>query len=143
MARRANPLYTVRVDRQRTERLLTEHFSGDPEVAAIYLFGSVATGRSHATSDVDVGVLYRKPPAPTLLGQPFSQEAALSERLGHPVQLVVMNSAPVDLVHRILRDGIVLAERDKSIRIAFEVRARNAFFDLLPTLRAYRNRASS
>jgi hypothetical protein len=54
------------------------------------------------------------------------------------VQLIVMNSAPVDLVHRILRDGVLLVEHDKSARIAFEVRARNDFFDLLPALQQYR-----
>ena len=49
-----------------------------------------------------------------------------------------MNGAPVDLVHRILRDGRLLVERDRSARIAFEVRARNEYFDLLPMLRLYR-----
>src|SRR5262249_50758929 len=110
---------------------------------AAYLFGSVATGRARPDSDVDIGVLYRSALPATLQGQPFAQEAELSERLGCPVQIIVMNSAPVDLVHRILRDGILLAEHDKRVRIAFEVHARNAYFDLLPTLRAYRSRASS
>jgi predicted nucleotidyltransferase len=118
--------------------VLAEHFESHPEVAAAYLFGSVALERSRPDSDVDVGVLYRTTPPATLLGQPFLQEAELSERIGRPVQLIVMNSAPVDLVHRILRDGVLLVEHDKSARIAFEVRARNDFFDLLPVLQQYR-----
>jgi hypothetical protein len=44
----------------------------------------------------------------------------------------------VDLVHRVLRDGVLLLERDRSARIRFEVRARNDYFDLLPHLRRYR-----
>jgi len=51
---------------------------------------------------------------------------------------VVLNRAPVDLVHRVLRDGILLLDRDPSGRIRFEVRARNEYFDLLPHLRRYR-----
>ena len=131
------------MDRKRAERVLTEHFQSHPEVAAVYLFGSVAVERSRPDSDVDVGVLYRTAPPATLLGQPYAQEAELGERLGCPVQLVVMNSAPVDLVHRILRDGVLLVEHDRSARIAFEVRARNAFFDLLPVLRQYRKAVSA
>jgi len=44
----------------------------------------------------------------------------------------------VDLVHRVLRDSLLLAERDRSARIRFEVRSRNEYFDLLPFLRRYR-----
>ena len=46
-------------------RLRTFFESRAPEVAAAYLFGSVARGTSRATSDVDVGVLPARPPAAT------------------------------------------------------------------------------
>ncbi len=93
-------------------------------------------------SDIDVGVLYRSTPAPTLEAQPFGDEAALSELFARSVQVVAMNSAPVDLVHRILRDGILVLDLDRSRRIAFEVRSRNEYFDLLPRLREYRRRVA-
>jgi hypothetical protein len=48
----------------------------------------------------------------------------------------------LDLVHRILVEGILVHERDRSRRIAFEVRARNEYFDMLPILERYRKRAS-
>ncbi len=47
--------------------------------------------------------------------------ADLEERLGQAVDLVVLNRAPVDLIHRVLRDGILVYERDRSARIRFEV----------------------
>ena len=120
-------------------KVLSEFFAANPaNVAAVYLFGSVARGSASQTSDVDVGVLYSRPPAATLLGQPFDIEADLSAKLGRPVQVVPMNGAPVDLIHRILRDGILVFEADRSARIAFEVRTRNEYFDLLPMLRLYR-----
>ncbi len=53
--------------------------------------------------------------------------------------MVVLNRAPADLVHRILRDGILLVENDAAARVAFEVNKRNEYFDLLPNLREYRN----
>ncbi|MCP4664691.1 MAG: nucleotidyltransferase domain-containing protein [bacterium] len=77
---------------------------------AVYLFGSVARGTPHAGSDVDVGVLMAQPPPRTLEG--LELEGELEKLLGHPVQLVVLNRAPVDLIHRVLRDGKLLLDAD-------------------------------
>jgi uncharacterized protein len=130
------------VDRGTIERIVGEYFaSRGSEIAAIYLYGSVARGSDRADSDVDLGILYRTPPPSTLIGQPFGAEADLSERVGRAVHIVVMNGAPPDLVHRILRDGRLLLDNDRSARIAFEVRARMEYFDLLPILRLYRRHA--
>ena len=66
------------------------------------------------------------------------------EELGVPYQLMTLDRAknehraPTDLVHRVLRDGRLVLERDRSARIAFEVRARNEYFDMQPILRRYR-----
>ena len=47
---------------------LAEYFRGDEAVAAVYLFGSVATGRAKRGSDIDVGVLFQNAPPATMLG---------------------------------------------------------------------------
>jgi predicted nucleotidyltransferase len=111
-----------------------------PGLVAAYLFGSSARGDSRPDSDIDVALLYERPPPATLEAQPFVLAADLSSVLGRSVDLVVMNSAPPDLVHRVLRDGRLIVEHDRSARIAFEVRARSVYFDLLPALRRYRRR---
>jgi predicted nucleotidyltransferase len=110
-------------------------------IAAAYLFGSVARGTSTAASDVDVGVLFSEDPPATLSGLHLGLEAELERAVGAPVQLVVLNRAPCDLVHRILRDGVAVFDRDPSRRIRFEVRARNTYFDLKPHLDRYRRRS--
>ena len=107
-------------------------------VVAAYLFGSFARGTGRPDSDVDIAVLYAKPPAPTLEAQPFRLEGDLERAIGQPVQVVNLHSAPIDLVHRVLRDGKVLLDRDRRSRIAFEVRTRNEYFDFEPVLRRYR-----
>jgi predicted nucleotidyltransferase len=126
------------VDPSRPEQVITDYYAGKPGVVAVYLFGSFGRGTARDDSDVDVGVLYESSRPAQLMAQPFGDEAALSERLARSVQVVEMNRAPPDLVHRIMRDGILLIEANKSRRIAFEVQARNAYFDLLPVLREYR-----
>jgi predicted nucleotidyltransferase len=130
------------MDRLALQHALEERLGADPNVAAVYLFGSQARGTARAGSDVDLGILYRTAPKSTLLDQPFELMAQLASALGEPIDIVVMNTAPVDLVHRILRDGQILLEPDRSKRIAFEVQARNAYFDLLPILQRYRRKSA-
>ena len=110
--------------------------AGD-DVACAYLFGSTARGEARAGSDVDLAVLYEPAPPRTLMG---GSELAvrLEKELRRTVDLVILNRAPPDLVHRILRDGQLLLERDAPARIRFEVRSRNEYFDVLPYLNEYR-----
>ena len=107
-------------------------------IVAVYLYGSRARGTARPASDVDLGILYREDPAMTLEGLPLDLEADLERALGVPVQIVALNQAPVDLIHRVLRDGKLILDRDRSRRIRFEVKARNEFFDLRPILERYR-----
>jgi predicted nucleotidyltransferase len=109
-----------------------------PAIIAVYLYGSRARGMATPTSDVDLAILYAEAPPPSLEGLPLDLEADLERLVGLPVQALVLNQAPVDLVHRVLRDGKLLVDRDRSRRIRFEVKARNEFFDFQPTLARYR-----
>jgi predicted nucleotidyltransferase len=127
------------VDRAAAEQALRACFAREHHgVVAAYLYGSVARGTSRSGSDVDIAVLYAGDPPVSLAGLPLGLEAELERLLGVPVQVVVLNRAPVDLIHRVLRDGALLVDRDPSARIRFEVKARNEFFDLQPILARYR-----
>jgi predicted nucleotidyltransferase len=114
-----------------------EHVTG---IAAAYLFGSESTGRATGSSDVDVAVLFDQPPAPLLNGPAAALQDGLERCLGRPVDLVVLNEAPADLVHRVLRDGVLLVDCNRSSRIRFEVARRNEYFDLESVRRTYRKR---
>jgi hypothetical protein len=41
-------------------------------------------------------------------------------------------------VHRVLRDGVLVCEPNRSARIRFEVRLRNEYFDMEPIRKLYR-----
>lgn len=122
------------------QRLRDLFATEDDQLIAAYLFGSVARGTAGARSDLDVAVLYAAAPPATLEGLPVDLEHRLERLSGRPVQVIVLNTAPAGLVHRVLRDGVLLLDRDPSARIRFEVRARNEFFDLQPLVARYRRR---
>lgn len=121
-------------------RYFATHGAG---VVAAYLFGSMAWGTAHEGSDVDVGVLFTEPPDGVLDSSAAEVEDDLDRRLGRPVQVVALNTAPVDLAIRVLRAECLLYEGDASGRIRFEVRTRNEYFDLEPILRRYRRMESA
>jgi predicted nucleotidyltransferase len=124
----------------RLRSLLAKNAEG---IVAAYLFGSVAQGTARSTSDVDVGVLFEEAPPATLSSPASRLEGALERELGIRVQVVALNTAPVDLAIRVLRAECLLLDNDPSARIQFEVRVRNEYFDLEPHLRRYRKLEAS
>jgi uncharacterized protein len=112
--------------------------SAPAEIVAAYLFGSRARGTARESSDVDLAVLLRSRPVARLSNVAREFEASVERVLRRPVDVVVLNTAPADLVHRVLRDGMLVLDRDRSARIRFEVQSRNEYFDLAPLRRLYR-----
>ena len=136
--------YNHRMDLRQIELRAKEALaSTDGRLVAAYLFGSVARATASATSDIDIGILFRTPPPGRLNDLRFDLEGLLERALGQTVQVVVLNQAPPDLIHRVLRDGRLLVDRDRAARIRFEVRARNEYFDLVPVLNRYRRRETT
>ena len=93
------------------EQRIADVFSSRTDVMAVYLFGSTARGTARAGSDIDVAVLFDAPPPGTLSGPRFVIEGELERALGTPVDLVVLNDAPVDLRTRVLRAGTLRGGR--------------------------------
>lgn len=119
------------------EEGLKDYFASRGDVTAVYLFGSVAR-RDARAADLDVAILFEDEPPRTLDGLGLDIASDLERRFHCEIDLVVLNRAPVDLIHRILAEGRLVVDRHPSSRIRFEVDARNAYFDLQPILRQYR-----
>lgn len=127
------------MDRETLIEALRAFFRGRGDgVVAAYLFGSRARGTARKGSDVDLGVLFAEAPPTSLHGPPSRIADALEQALAAEVQVVALNTAPPDLVHRVLRDGVLVHEADRSARVRFEVARRREYLDLLPVLRRYR-----
>lgn len=126
------------MDRDATIAALRGRLEREPCVIAAWLFGSVARGTPRPDSDVDVALLTGEAATRTIEDLRLDLAAELASAVGREVDLVVLDRAPADLVHRVLRDGALLLERDRSARIRFEVDARNRYFDMTPIWREYR-----
>jgi len=103
----------------------------DEPVSFAYLFGSMARGRAHAKSDVDIAVYLD--PELDKLGR-FDLRLRLTDKLAahlvKDVDVVDLAAAPLSLRHYIMRDGILIIEKQRLQRIGFEVSSRREYFDL-------------
>ncbi len=102
-------------------------------VAAAYLFGSRASGRPRPDSDTDVAVVMSTgATVPGLLARE-SLALALAPLLGGgEVDLVVLDTAPLELRARVVRTGRLLAAPDPVTRVRFEVDTQSRWFDVEP-----------
>ncbi len=99
-----------------------------------YLFGSAARGRMHAESDVDVAVFLG--PGVDPIETKRSLTVDLMEALGcDAVDVTVLNAAGPGLWCSVLKDGILLIDRDPEVRAEAEVRALREYWDFEPRRR--------
>lgn len=83
-----------------------------------YVFGSVARGEETPASDLDVAALFPDP-AP----QGFDVD------MPPGVDLLVLNSAPLEIKGRIALDGVLLFEDDEVARVRWESTTRKIYLD--------------
>ncbi len=99
---------------------------GREDVRLAYVFGSVASGQVHPTSDLDVAVLFAGDPKPAMLDQ-LTED--LEDAAGRPVDLVDLAKAPPLLAHRIVSTGSCIVCRRAAERATFETRTVMRYLD--------------
>lgn len=110
---------------------LRAFFDAQDEVILAYLFGSVATGREHPMSDVDIGVLFSEHvPYEAYPDVQVHLIVALPPIVGaEDIDVVILNEATPLLNYEVIRTGKRLFVRDERLRIAFEVKTMREYFD--------------
>ena len=109
---------------------LIEVLQKQSSVIFAYLFGSKVTGHANERSDWDIAVYFREPLEKVGRWPAFELEAELSRAVGATVQVIVLNTplSPV-LGFEIVRDGLVLVDREENFRMEFENRALRHYHD--------------
>lgn len=114
----------------------------EPEIVAIWLFGSHAERRAHRESDVDLGVLFRYgrgADAASRFEAALRLHAELAPAIGGAsLDLVVLNDAPPGLASAIVTRGVPLVIHDHESEHAFRRTVQLRAADLAPFLRRTR-----
>jgi predicted nucleotidyltransferase len=96
---------------------LTPVLKAGPPLRLAVMFGSHATGRAHAASDVDIAILPADSSLP--IGKELELVAQLSGRIGLEVDLVRIDRASTMLAWQIARDGVLLFAEPASEWVRF------------------------
>ena len=81
---------------------LREVLSGFPQITLAILFGSVASGKAHAQSDLDLAVIAAKP---LQAAEKIQIIEALAMATGRPIDLVDVYFAPQPLLGQVFKHG--------------------------------------
>jgi uncharacterized protein len=108
--------------------------AAEPSVQVAYVFGSAGRGEDSSASDVDVALL-----AGAELGLDrrarFSETLARALSFSRRVDVVDLRATSPVLMAEVVRDGVVVLERDREARIDFEMDAIRKFEDTRPLRR--------
>lgn len=110
--------------------------ASDSRIAFALLFGSTARGTTTPFSDVDVAI--GLDPGAKLDVQDIGDLIVRLERAtGATIDLVIVDEAPPALAYRVFRDGRLLVEKNRSARVAAQVRAVMEYLDWKPVEEFY------
>ncbi len=116
------------------ERLRTV-FEGYPEIQAVYLFGSVATGRLRPESDLDLAIV---PRTPGLRARKLDLLTDLARQGFCDVDLVFLDEADVVTQYEAVRHNRLIYEAEDFDRGALYARVVGRYLDFLPYLEVQR-----
>jgi len=110
---------------------IRSYFANKDDISTVYLFGSVAKGKTTKNSDVDIAVLFVK--GLSLLYR-FERKLEiandLEDLLKMKVDIVDLESADLFFVHQVMLNKEIVLDKDINRRVSFEVEKRRAYFDM-------------
>jgi len=110
----------------------------DPDIRLAILFGSQASGKTHAGSDADVAVALDGEMTPSRQGE---LSARLSEALGCEVDVADLREAQGEFLAQIVLGGEIAVKRDASLLAELAIRALGYREDMRPmVLRALKDK---
>jgi predicted nucleotidyltransferase len=114
---------------------LEKVFRKYPDIQAVYLFGSAASGKTHAESDLDLAIL---PEKPSLRGQKLDILADLAREGFSDVDLVFLDTKDVVIKFESVRQNRLLyCAKDFDANAFFSLVVRQ-YFDFAPYLKIQR-----
>lgn len=95
-----------------------------------YLFGSTALGISNSDSDIDIAIrIDQNLASDSYLELRIQLTDDLEKHLGCKVDIVVLNTASLKMIHQVIVNGRLLFSRDREKEHDYIVQKRKEYFD--------------
>jgi predicted nucleotidyltransferase len=115
---------------------LSQELGRDPDIDAVYLFGSYASGLDNGVSDIDIGILLA---THVPIREYFDRQLQYIARCARILRtdrldIVLVNDVPFLLAYEVVKHRRILVERNPEQRVTFEVDCINKYLDFKPFL---------
>ena len=105
-------------------------FSRYPHILSAYLFGSTALGISNSDSDIDIAIrIDQSLASDSYLEFRIQLTDDLEKHLGCKVDIVVLNTASLKMIHQVIANERLLFSRDRDKELDYLVQKRKEYFD--------------
>jgi len=104
------------------------------EIITVYIFGSFISSRSF--SDIDIGVITTIELNDSLEFE-LELENRLEKAIKYPVDVRVLNQAPISFSQNVFRTGRVIIDKNPNVRADFVSRILKQYFDFSPFQQRY------
>ena len=123
---------------------LTSAHSSAGLVVAVYVIGSAVGSNFKESSDIDLAFLvdeghYKEDPF-RAIGPAHKIAATAGLMLRREIDVVILNSASLEMAYEIVTTGIPLFESDHELRLQYEIKIKGMYFDFRPFLSELRER---
>ncbi len=110
---------------------IQSYFTNKDDISTVYLFGSVAKGKTTKNSDIDIAVLFVEGLS---LYYRFDRKLELAndleDLLKTKVDIVDLENADLYFIHQVMLNKEIILDKDTDRRVSFEVKKRRAYFDM-------------
>lgn len=125
----------MRKDKAEIIKTIKEFFYNKEEILFCFVFGSFVYKELY--HDIDIAIYLRndfnfKDFSKFPYGYTSQFQENLSFLLREKVDLIILNDADLLLQRNIIKNRIIIFEKDKSLRVQFENSIRKKYLDLLP-----------
>lgn len=126
---------TMPLNTDEISALLRDLLADQDGLVAVYLFGSLAEGKAHPLSDVDIALLFDETLSPQqMFERTLALGAMIEQVLPVAVDVIPLNRAGPLLRFQVIQKGRLVLERDRTQRCLFHMRTMNAYYDAKPYL---------
>ena len=105
------------------EGKIKDYFRSRDDIAAVFLFGSHATGKDRPDSDVDIAILFQTLPPDVIRDLVDTLMVDLSRLLKKDIHPVILNHAGEELLTQVLKKGKCIVVNDQRKLAVFRMGA--------------------
>jgi len=123
----SSPFQIEPAEHDSIQQRITQYLQKEQSIVFAYLHGSF---QSNCFRDIDIGIYLKKrlTKAQTVRYE-LALESQLQTLLSYPVDVRVLNHAPVSFRFHVIQKGIVLFSKNEDQRVEFECRTLSAYHD--------------